>query len=110
MKQYRVDELRPEDYEKLKAHLDERLGPSSIDGIYWSPLDPDIMDEVQTAHVDCQPFYFAVALEPSFISFEFLIRTRKKMRCHCINYANERQRDSIMRFADELFEMLNILT
>ncbi|UCD86336.1 MAG: hypothetical protein JSV01_00700 [Desulfobacterales bacterium] len=110
MKQYRIDELRPGDYEKIKTHLDERFGSSHREGVYWVSLDPDLMDQVQAAHVDCQPFYFAVVLELSVISFELLIRTRNRMRCDCIHYANKAQRDSIIRFADTIFDELKILT
>ncbi len=110
MKQYRIDELRPNDYEQIKAYLDERFGSSSVEGVYWVPLDRDLLDQVQAAHVDCQPFYFAVQLEPKVISFELLVRTRKRVRCDCIHYANEVQRDYIIGFADSIFEMLKILS
>ena len=110
MKQYRIDELRPNDYEKIKDYLDERFGSSQIEGIYWVPLDSDLLDQVQGAHVDCQPFYFAVVLEPTVIAFEFLIRTRNRIRCDCIRYANADQRDYIIAFADSIFETLKILT
>jgi hypothetical protein len=110
MKQYRVDELRLEDYDKIKTHLDERFGSSHMEGVYWVSLDPDLMDPVQAAHVDCRPFYFAVVLNPSVISFELLIRTRNRVRCDCIRYANKAQRDSIIGFADMIFDELKILT
>jgi hypothetical protein len=109
MKQYRIDELRPNDYEKIKGYLDERFGSSQMEGVYWVPLDSDLLDQVQGAHVDCQPFYFAVVLEPRVIAFEFLIRTRNRIRCDCIRYANDTQRDSIIRFGDSIFETLKIL-
>ncbi len=110
MKQYRVDELRLEDYDKIKTHLDERFGSSHMEGVYWVSLVPDLMDPVQAAHVDCQPFYFAVVLNPSVISIELLIRTRNRVRCDCIRYANKAQRDSIIGFADMIFDELKILT
>ena len=110
MKQYRIDELRPKDCEKIKAYLDEHFGFSQIEGIYWVPLDPDLLDQVQAAHVDCQPFYFAIQLEPTAITFELLIRTRNRIRCDCIHYANGPQRESIIWFADSIFERLKILS
>ncbi|MBW1740497.1 MAG: hypothetical protein JRJ42_05085 [Deltaproteobacteria bacterium] len=110
MKQYRIDELRPKDHEEIKAYFEERFGSSQMEGVYWIPLDPDLLDEVQAAHAECQPFYFAVVLQPTTISFEFLIRTRNRVRCDCIRYANDAQRDSIIHFADSIFETLKILT
>ena len=70
MKQYRIDELRPEDHEKIEAYLNERFGPSQMEGLYWVPLEDDLLDVVQEAHRDCQPFCFAVELKPTAISFE----------------------------------------
>jgi hypothetical protein len=110
MKQYRIDELRPEDYDNIKAYLDEHYGASPVEGVYWIPLDPNLLDEVQAAHGDCQPFYFAAILEPTDLSFELLIRTRNRVRCDCIHYANAAQRESIVTFAEAIFEELKILT
>lgn len=108
MKQYLIDELRPNDYKKIKEYMDETLGPQPVEGMYWIPLGPDLMDAVQAAHTECQPFYFAVVLEPTSVSFEFLVRSRRRMRCDCIHYANKRQRDSIIEFADSIFQRLQL--
>jgi hypothetical protein len=110
VRQYRIDELRLDDYEKIKSFLDDRFGPSALEGLYWVPLERDLLDEVQSVHSDCQPFYFAVQLEPEYVAFELLIRTRTRMRCDCIRYANGTQRDSILGFADGIFETLKIMT
>ena len=110
MRQYRIDELRPPDYEKLKAYLDEHCGPCQVEGLYWIPIEDDLLDEVQAAHKECQPLCFAVELKQTAISFELLIRTRKRIRCDCIQYANTMQRESIIRFADTMFATLKILS
>ena len=108
MKQYVIDELRPEDYEKAQAYLDENFKDSAMDGIYWIPLDEEILDEVQKEHADCMPFCFAVEMVPHRISFELLVRTRKRMRCECMKYANETQRNWLVSVADSIFEKLEI--
>jgi hypothetical protein len=110
MKQYRIDELRPRDYEDVKVYLEDHYGTSHMEGVYWIPLDTDLLDDVQAAHSDCQPFYFAAVLEPTVLSFELLIRTRNRVRCDCIHYANEAQREYIIALADAIFEELKILT
>ncbi len=110
MKQYRIDELRPEDCEKLRNHMDEHYGPPQVEGLYWVPLEEHLLDEVQKAHEDCQPFCFAVELKPQEISFELLIRTRNRVRCDCIHYANAEQRENIIWFAEYMFETLKILS
>jgi hypothetical protein len=42
------------------------------------------------------------------VSFELLIRTRARLRCGCIQYANKNQRDYILEYADGLFEKLKL--
>ncbi len=110
MRQYHIDELRPEDYESLKGYLDEHYGPSQMEGIYWIPIDDDLLDKVQSAHKDCHPLCFAVELKQQAISFELLLRTRNKVRCDCIRYANATQTQSIIQFGDNIFETLKILS
>lgn len=108
MKQYVIDELRPQDHEAVKAYLDENFISSEVGGIYWIPLNQDILTNVQAEHSECRPFYFAVALEPNFIAFELLVRTKNKMRCSCMGYATEKQRNWLIGFADALFDKLKI--
>jgi hypothetical protein len=46
MKQYVIDELRPKDYELVKAHLEENFSTSDVDGIYWIQLDQNILSKI----------------------------------------------------------------
>lgn len=108
MKQYVIDELRQNDYEMLKAYMEENFSLSEVDGIYWIPLDREILTEIQVEHINCQPFYFAVDLQPNLIAFEMLIRTKQRMRCNCMAYATEKQRNWLIRLADSIFDRLGI--
>jgi len=108
MKQYVIDQLRPADYEAVKAYLDENFESSSLEGIYWIPLDQGILTEVQAEHTECQPFYFAVDLEQNFMANELLVRTKSKMRCSCMGYATEKQLYWIIQFVDAVFDKLGI--
>jgi len=110
MKQYVIDELRPEDYQSVKAYLEENFSSSDMDGIYWIQLDQTILSKTQTEHADCQPFYFAVDLESNLVAFELLIRTKKRIRCDCMSYASEKQRNWLIRLADSIFDTLGIKT
>nr|HID58869.1 hypothetical protein [Desulfobacterales bacterium] len=110
MKQYIIDELRPGDYKKIKEYLDRNYGIPILDGVYRIPLHEHDLNEIQLVHKDCQPFYFAVTLERTLVSFEFLIRSQHRLRCECVGYANEKQRTSIIEFADSIFEELDIIT
>ena len=79
-----------------------------MDGIYWIQLDQNILTDIQAEHTDCHPFYFAADLEPNLIAFEMLVRTRKRMRCACMGYATETQRNWLIRLADSIFDELEI--
>jgi hypothetical protein len=110
MKQYVIDELRPADQEKIKTYLDENYGPCELGGVYWIPLDPQYLSETQSEHTACQPFYFALELLPHALACELLVRTRERVRCGCIAYADQRQREWIMELIDTMFERLDIKT
>ena len=108
MRQYVIDELRPQDYQVLKSHLDQAYGKPGMDGLYWIPLDPALQTEVQQDHTECQPFYFAWELEWTRLSCELLVRTRNRVRCQCIAMATCEQREWIIACADAMLEKLDL--
>ncbi len=108
MKQYVIDELRPEDYDRLKCYLDDRYAVSGVDGLYWVMLSDELLDERQKAHTACHPHYFALELLPDRLSCELLVRTRERIRCECIQYATEAQRNWLIQFIDAVLEKLAI--
>ncbi|MDL1982486.1 MAG: hypothetical protein LWX02_13725 [Deltaproteobacteria bacterium] len=110
MKQYIIDELRLGEYKKIKTYLDENVGSSKIDGIYWIQLDENILTDIQSEHKECQPFYFAIDIGPKHVSCELLVRSRSTIKCNCTSYATESQRNWIIQFADAIFEKLDIAT
>ena len=110
MKQYIIDELRPADREKIGSILEDKFGKPVMDNIYWISLAPDHYTDVQAAHNDCQPFYFAIELAPDALACELLVRTKQRVRCNCIDYATEKQRNWIIRLIDDLFAEAEIIT
>jgi hypothetical protein len=74
------------------------------------PLDAGVLTEIQSEHSDCQPFYFAIALEKDRLAIEMLVRTKNRIRCACIGYASNDQRMWIMDVVDAIFEALDIAT
>ena len=110
MKQYVIDELRPDDYDKVRTYFEQEFGRAQLGGIYWIPLDEHLLGETQTDHQDCKPFYFAVELTPDTLACEFLVRTRNTIRCDCIRYATEFQRNWLIRTIDGIFNRLEIKT
>lgn len=110
MKQYVVDELRPEDHDKIKGYLDEHFGPAGFGGIYWVPLDEDLYTDMHKTHTQCQPYYFAIDLGPDAMACELLIRTKNTIKCNCIGYATAEQRNRIITFVDSILEGLGLIT
>ncbi|QTA78376.1 Uncharacterized protein dnl_05980 [Desulfonema limicola] len=108
MKQYVIDQLRLEDYHKLKTYLDENFGDSGVENLYWIPVDTAILTPIQAEHKDCHPLYFAIELEEDRLSCELLVRTRHHMRCDCMAYAVREQRNWLIDCLDAIFEKLNI--
>ena len=110
MKQYVIDELRPDDHLKLKEYLDANFAVSGFEGLYWLPMDEAAYDDVQAEHVDCQPYYFALELTPQRLACELLVRTNKCVKCECIRYATQDQRDWLIRSVDAISDRLGIVT
>lgn len=110
MKQYVVDELRAADYESLKTYMQTHYGPAALDGIYWIPLENDLLTDIQKAHRACQPHYFAVDLAKSRLVLELLVRTPSTLRCDCIRYATQAQRNWLIALVDDIFTQLEIIT
>ncbi len=108
MKQYVIDELTRDDYEKLRAYLDETYGDSGVGGIYWLPLAEEMLDGLQSAHETCKPYYFAIELTPDRLSCELLVRTSERLHCPCMAYAAEEQRNWLIAVADAMLEKLGI--
>lgn len=110
MRQYLIDELRPADYEKIKVYLDQHFSVSEFEGLYWVTLEEGQLTEVQSAHKECQPYYFALELLPDRLACELLVRSKQRIRCHCIQYASEAQRNWIIQKVDGIIEKLELIT
>jgi len=110
MKQYQIDEIRLDDYPKIKDHIDQNYGPADLGNVYWIPLPEHLYDSVQAKHATCHPLYFVIVLDESCLTCEFLIRTRNRIRCDCIRYANEKQIAYLISFIDRIFEITGVLT
>ena len=108
MKQYVIDELRPEDHKALTKYLDEEFGSTAMDEIYWIPVDSNLLTPIQLQHEDCRPHYLALDLEPDRLACELLVRTKNRMRCDCIHYATEQQRNWLIELIDTIFDRLGI--
>ena len=108
MKQYVIDELRSEDHKILKTYFDEQFGPVAMDGIYWIPIGNELLTVTQGEHTKCQPHCFALDLDHNRLACELLVRTKNRLRCSCIHYATENQRNWLIGWIDNIFNQLEI--
>ncbi len=108
MKQYVVDQLRESDRIIIKGYLRRHSEPTALGEIFWVHLPMELYTPIQREHKSCQPFYFAVNLSRAQVAFELLVRSCQVMRCPCIGYASQAQRDHIINFADRMLDELQI--
>ena len=108
MKQYVIDQLRESDYEKILGFLQKNADASEFGDIFWLMLPTELYSDTQMEHRQCQPFCSAVNLSSKQVDFELLIRSRRILRCNCIRYADKKQRDYIISYADRMLEDLKI--
>ncbi len=109
MKQYIIDELRLEDYEKIKQYFEANCKSASIEGVYWLEIPEELLTEIQASHESCQPFNFSIELEESNLSCGLLVRASSNIRCHCIAYANIEQRNWLIDTIDSIMEQNGII-
>jgi hypothetical protein len=108
MKQYVIDQLRDQDIDALEKDLAERFGPPALGRVYWVAMDPEYYSALQAAHEDCHPLCFALQLKPGVLAGEFLVRTHERIRCDCMGYANEAQRNWLISLMDSIVQQLDI--
>lgn len=108
MKQYVLDGFSQSDHARLKHYLDQYLESASIDGIYWLELEQEILTPLQAAHEACSPHVFALMLEQTSLSCEFLVRIKTNIKCDCMGNATEVQRNWLVNQADAILEKLSI--
>ncbi len=108
MRQYVIDQLREPDFYQIKEFLEKNTQDASLEGVYSVDLPAHLFTAIQRGHGKCQPFYFAISLTRNDVAFELLIRSRQVLRCTCIGYATQQQRDYIIGFADNMLHALKI--
>lgn len=109
MKQYVIDELRIEDYQKVKNYLDEHCIPATFSGVYWMTVPEEILTDLQKTHVECQPYYIGIELDENQLSCGLLVRASGNIRCHCIAYTNEDQRNWLVNTIDSVMDHIGVI-
>lgn len=108
MRQYVVDQLSEDDFKKLREYLEKKYGGPHFGSIFWLPLDQLTLNQVQLAHKECQPFFTVIELLKDRLVGELLVRTKNKMRCECMGYATDKQRNAIIDLIDGILNELEM--
>jgi len=108
MKQYVIDELTPQHHQAIGHYLERHAQPAGVDGLYWLPIESGLLSPEQQSHDACQPFAFALELLPDRLVCELLVRTRSRIRCSCIAYANREQREWLIETVDAILAKLGV--
>lgn len=108
MKQYVIDQLRESDYLKILDFMKANAEAGAFDDVFWVMIPEELYTTVQQEHAECRPFCFAVNVTRNQAEFELLIRSRNAIRCSCIGFADRKQRDYILDYADSMLKKLEI--
>ncbi|WP_456325584.1 hypothetical protein [Desulfonauticus submarinus] len=109
MRSYFIDELNSEEMEKITNTLKKQNLKQPVEGLYWLYLPENLYTPQQKEHLKtCGPYYFAIETGKNWLKLELLIRAEQKIRCACISYATQEQRDFLISFAENLLQELNI--
>ncbi len=102
MQQYVIDQLRESEIERIKGFLEKNAEKSELDNLFWLQIPDDLLSSIQCEHRDCWPFCAGIEVTDDAVIFEMLVRSRKKIRCKCIGYATQQQRQFILNFCDKM--------
>ncbi|NCD24583.1 MAG: hypothetical protein EOL86_03150 [Deltaproteobacteria bacterium] len=109
MRSFLIDEISPENLDKVEAWLKEQELGSAIDKLYHFPLPPKLLTPMQQEHATaCGPFYMAVETGHDWIKLELLVRAKNILRCACIAYATPEQQEHMTSYLESLLTDLGI--
>ena len=108
MRSFLIEEITPQDMEKLENWLKEQE-LQSIEHLYHFNLPPRLLTPTQQEHAtQCGPFYMAVETGRDWVKLELLVRAKRILRCACIAYATPEQQEHMISYLENLLKDLNI--
>jgi len=109
MRAYTIDELHGEDVTRIEECLTRKGWTGPIKGIYYVPVAEEFLNPEQREHNhSCGPFFLPLETGETWIRLEFLVRSRKILRCSCVAYASPRLREEMVNTLDNLIKSLDI--
>jgi hypothetical protein len=109
MRSYLIEELTPDDMERIKARLTEKGFKGTLDDIFFIPFPLEMLNDEQTEHLpECGPYVLVLETGPDHLTLELLVRGTGKLRCSCISYCSPEQRNQMIDFLDNFIRELDI--
>jgi hypothetical protein len=109
MRIYSVEDLEPDQIQRVEHNLQSKGLAGSLDGIYWLPLPESLLSSEQEEHTEkCGPHCMALESGDGWLRMELLVRSRANLRCSCIAYATPGQREHMIEYLDSLLRELDI--
>lgn len=111
MRSYLIEDFYPEHLQKVTAALSDKGYSGSLDGVFYLPVPQELLTDVQREHAgECGPHIFVLeAVEDAgVLKLELLVRAKNKLRCECVMYATQAQREYIISFLDDFIRHLDI--
>ena len=103
MRSYVIDELAGSTVRHLQDRLTDMGGASSVEKLFWLPVDQELLTPIQCEHLpECGPYKMAVELKDESVRLELLVRAAGKLRCECICYLHPAAERTKMNKLDTL--------
>ncbi len=110
MYSYLIDELKPQEIERIIHYLEYHGYKGPIKDIYWIEIPNHLLNPTQKNHVsECGPYILSLETGKTWIKLELLVRPRNTLHCTCMALANPEQRSYGMNLLDHIFMDLGLV-
>nr|MBF0223147.1 hypothetical protein [Desulfobulbaceae bacterium] len=108
MRQIVINELGPEESEKIHTYLQKNAEAAGIAGAFWLEIPEELLGDAQAGHESCGPFLFAIEAGEDFVTYELLVRSQRNLHCTCTAYPSAEQRAYLLDKFDLMVTELGI--
>lgn len=113
MRNYLIEDIIDDNISTIENQLKAEGYAGPIDDIYYLPIPESLLTDEQKEHCkDCGPYFLGLEvihdLSGNALKMELLVRAHNKLRCSCVAYCTQEQRNYMLDLIDTLIQELNI--
>ncbi|CCO24552.1 hypothetical protein [Maridesulfovibrio hydrothermalis] len=109
MRNYLLEDIYEEDLVKITDALKELGFAGPIEDIFYLPIPEHLLDDIQKEHFDeCGSYFMALEVLENGLKIELLVRAKGRIRCDCVRYATNAQRNYMLDYMDKFIADLKI--